>query len=194
METQTLTRADIFLDASRAFVPQADDNPDCIPFYRAWAGMRAVLGKETMDNWHHMFHEAICWNLPKAETEQYAAILSHARYMIERWQKPEVPRTSYSWECAPSEPTEQDARTCFSSEYKVAFPKNRLNSKHARELWDTHKDKAMQLVRETYQANLAAYEKREQDRQARADRERAEWIDKFWSMAEFEDLVRSLAE
>lgn len=181
-----------YLEGLQAFVPDAKDNPDCIPFYRAWRGMENVLGKDTMSHWHHLMHEAICWATYKPIEEQYATILQHLRSMVDRWKQPEPPRYFYFYECAPSEPTEQDARKFFNEEYKKAFPGKRVNSKHANELWLQKKEQALSILRTNYKTRLAAFEQRKQDHEAREQRARQDWINQFHSMALFEQFVRGL--
>jgi hypothetical protein len=183
-----------YLQGVAGFVAQSDDNPDCIPFYRAWRGVQNVLGKETLDRWHHLFHEAIGLSLYQRvpDREQFAAILKHAGYMCERGGRVEEPRYSYSWESAPSEPTEHDARQFFNVEYKLAFPGKRANSKHANQLWQKNRDKALSILTEQYQARLADHKARQEKRELENARLRAEWIGQAQGMAQFEDLIRTL--
>jgi len=181
-----------YLQGVESFTPQPDDNPDCIPFYRAWRGMETILGKETMSRWHYILHEAICWGSNKPIEEQYSTIIQHARYMVTRWSKPEEPRYSYSYECMPSEPTDEDGRQFFNSEYKLAFPGKRANSKEANRLWAEKREQAMSILQEQYKAKLDSYLKREGQRQAENLQRREEWVARFWAMAQFEDLLRSL--
>lgn len=181
-----------YLDGHSSFVVSPDDNPDCVPFYRAWAGMTAVLGKETMNRWHHMLHEALCTASYKPLEEQYTTAVEHLRYMVDRWQQPERPRMFHSYACSPSEPTEQEAREFFNVEYKRAFPDKRANSKHANGLWIEKREQAMAILREQYNARLADHETREREHDARNQRTMDEWIDKFRGMAEFEQFVRTL--
>lgn len=187
-----VTRNEQYLTGLRTFVPAENDNPECIPFYRAWSGMTAVLGKETMDRWHHLLHEAICWSLSKPELEQFQTIIQSCHWIIDRWTRPEEPRHSYSWECTPSEPTEDDARQFFNMEYKNAFPGKRANSKDANALWLEKRERAIAILRERYDANLARHNERERKRDEENARRREEWIDKFWGMALFEQFVRDL--
>jgi hypothetical protein len=186
------SNAERYLDGTRTFVPDATDNPDCVPFYRAWRGVQNVLDKPTLDKWHHLLHEAICTASYKPEHEQYATFIGHLRYMAERWIKPNEPRPSYGYECEPSEPIEHDARQFFNSEYKRAFPGKRANSKEANRLYEEKREQAVTILREQYNIKRAAYEAREAERDARNQRARDEWIAQFWSMAEFEQLIRNI--
>ena len=181
-----------YLEGLQSFIPSKEDNPDCVPFYRAWRGMENVVGKETMSQWHHLLHEAICWASNKPESEQFPTILQHLRYMICRWTKPEEPRYSYSWTGAPSEPTEQDARKFFNDEYKRAFPGKRANSKEANRLWEEKRAQAFSILQEQYQTRLKDYELSEQRRDAENDKRKQDYIGQFWAMAQFEEFVRQL--
>jgi hypothetical protein len=187
-----MTKAEQYLAGCESFQPQANDNPDCIPFYRAWAGMRSILGHETLNQWHHLFHEAICWGSNKSMPEQFDTIIQYAQWMCSRGGRTEEPRYSYSWESTPAEPTEHDAREFFNREYKRAFPDKRANSKHANALWPEKKDHALAILREQYNAQLAEHNARESRRMAENLKRHDEWIASAWSMAEFENLVRGL--
>lgn len=176
------------------FVVSPEDNPDCVPFYRAWRGMENVVGKEMMSRWHYLVHEAVCWGSNKPIEEQFQTIVGHLRYMVERWQRPEEPRYSYSYACAPSEPTEHDARQFFNDEYKRAFPGKRANSKDANRLWKEKRDQAFAILRERHNTKQAEYEACEQEYERNNVRRREEWIEKFWSMALFEEFVRGLEQ
>lgn len=191
-ELITQSNAERYLDGAQAFVPDATDNRDCVPFYRAWRGVQNVLDKPTMDKWHHLLHEAICTASYKPEHEQYVTFVKHLRYMLERWTRPDEPRYSYSYNCPPSEPTDDDARQFFNGEYKRAFPGKRANSKEANRLYEEKREQAMAILREQYQTRLAAHEARESEYDARNERARDEWIDKFRRMAEFEQLIRNI--
>lgn len=188
-----MTSNEKYIEGCRAFVPAPDDNPDCVPFYRAWAGVRAVFGKEVMDMYHHFFHEAICWQAGHLPLEQqWDCITKHLQYIIDRWTRPEEPRYSYMWDAKPQPPKEEDARQLFNREFKKAFPGKRANSKEANRLWEEKKALAMKYVTNDYERNLAAYQERVREKAEDNARRRAKWIDEFWGVALFENFVRGI--
>lgn len=187
-----MTSTQTYLNGFQSFVPASDDNPDCVPFYRAWRGMETVIGKDAMNKWHHLLHEAIGWASYKPESEQYHTIVTHLRAMVDRWEAPKEPYHSFFYETKPTEPTEKDARDLFNREYKRAFPNKRANSKHANEQWRLKRDQAIAIVQEQYQDSLARYEKRKAEREQENARRKQDWIDTFHSMANFEEFVRNL--
>lgn len=192
MSVTVRTTNEDYLIGCDSFTAQLEDNPDCVPFYRAWRGMENVLGKDTLSRWHHLFHEAICWGSNKPLEEQFDTIVAHARYMCNRGGRTEEPRYSYSYNCPPSEPTDDDARKFFNSEYKRAFPDKRANSKHANALWIEKREQALSILREQYQAELKRYNDKEECRETENRRRKEEWISAAWTLAEFENVVRSL--
>jgi hypothetical protein len=183
---------DSYLIGVRAFEASENDNPDCVPFYRAWFAMTQVIGKDAMSRWHHLLHECLCWASSQPESEQFNVALKHARYMIDRWSTPDEPRYIYSGQAHPSEPTETDARKFFNEEFKRAFPGKRANSREANRLWEEKREQAMAILRERYQASVKEYETHEQDIETKNAAMREAWIDRFRGMAEWEQFVRNL--
>lgn len=178
--TKTSTRRQAYVDAFHAMTVDPEDNPDCIPSYRAAAGLRAAWGESFYESHSHsLFHRAFCYAGDVAGRGDVEGSYDVALDVIREWTEtapmPEEPRFSYnSWMSAPSEPTERDARVYFNTQYKLAYPNRRANSKHANEFWKENRDVAIRILREKYNAELDKYNAElaridAQNQKARAD-------------------------
>lgn len=184
----------VFAEGCKAYEPSPTDNPDCIPFYRAWTGLTAAWSDLFPDKFGHIMHTASCAASYHADPEKaYEAAVAQLRGMVDGYQTPREPIGSYY--CGginAQEPTESTVKAFFNSEFKRAFPGERANSKHAHELWAKNRDKATAILRERYEAALADYQKREDEQRARNAARRQEWIDGIHAAALLENAVRSL--
>lgn len=182
-----------FNTAHDAFVPAADDNPDCVPFYRAAAGLYAAWGKEFCDRYNSAVHRAACECSHSHPTmSRYQLALYMLKYTAEQTKAPSEPRYSYSSRCEPSEPTEQDARNIFNAQFKRAFPGQRLNSKAAKEKWAQVRDKAFSLARADYETALAAYRAHEASIDKQNAARKAEYQGQLDAIQQFRAAVAAI--
>lgn len=180
-----------FAQAHDAFVPADDDNPDCIPFYRMWHGLKAAWGSQFADTFNGALHRAACeGSYAKTNEERYRIALVSLKALVADAKLPEEPRYQHYYGCLPDEPTEQDARAFFNQEYKRAFPGRRANSKDANVKWAEKREQAMAIVRQRYEDSCTAYRARESEIEQGNTRYRQEWFDKLHSMALLENAVR----
>lgn len=189
-----MNREELFEAAYAAFVPAEDDNPECVPFYRAWRGLEAAWGAEFCKRYNGVVHRAACECSYKHPTMRpYELALFTAKHMIENAKAPEEPRVVYSHRAEPSEPTEQDARAIFATQFKAKWPNERLNGKLAREKWELVKDRAYAIARERYETLLAEYREYEAGIQRQNDARKAEWQSKVDHLKQLREAVASLA-
>lgn len=187
-----MTRAARFESAYAAFRPAPDDRPEAIPFYRAFAGLRAAWGEDFCDTYNHALHQAACTCGGFPEGQRYAVALAVIKDMAERVVVPEEPRPSCSYSMPPQKPTEDDARALFVEQFRSAFPGKRANSKFGNEQWLRVRGKALELVRAQYDKDKARYDREEARLDAENQRRRQEWRDKVQQAALFVNAVRNL--
>lgn len=187
-----MTSRERFDAAYATFVPAPDDSDCAIPFYRAYAGLRAAWGPALTDPvglGSHVVHQAACYS-GDAPGDRYDVACQTARRIVETTKLPPKPTPRYSYAAEPSKPTEQDAYEEFKAQYKRAFPGKRINSIHAKQQWAKVEMFAMQFVMNRYQQALAAHQQEEAQRQQQNHARRQEWIDKIHSIALLENMVR----
>jgi len=183
-------RALLFTQAYAAFEPSPDDSPNAIPFYRAFAGLRAAWGNDFCDKYNHALHQAAC-ECGTAD-KPYTVAIKVLQFMVEGYKPPERPTPSYSYNLPPQPPTEQDARTLFNEAFKEAFPGRRANSKLANEKWIEKREKAMAIMQGRYEIEKVAYDKCEQRREDQNRAHQQKWLDSIHQAALFEDAVREI--
>lgn len=169
--TETKTNAEIYAEACAAFIPAPEDNPDNVPFYRTWYGLKAVLAEHGYADPFKAplnVHGICCWAKGGTWEEVLNVIPMHTPKEPKRL---EHVRCYYDSE--PTPPTEKDARRIFETQYRNAYPKNRINSKHAKEAWERVKAKAEKFAQAEYECAKAEYDakiaKREQEERASDD-------------------------
>lgn len=176
-------KSEIFEQAYADFVPAKDDNPDAIPYYRAFAGLRAAWGEDFYLKYNHAVHQAACW-CGGLNGDRYQVAVATIMDLVEKTRLPDPPRMEMSWDSEPNPPTENDARGIFNASFKKAFPGKRLNSKFAREKWEEKRELAMNLAQEEYEGKKAAYDAK----QAKIDQRNAD------ATAIWEEQVRKIEE
>lgn len=146
--TQVATNTSIYESAYAAFVPAADDAIENVPFYRAWAGLKAVLAAHGHSDPYRSgidAHGICCW----AHDGSYKSVIN-----VLDMHMPKTPkmrdRMLRFYHSEPSIPTECDAQRIFKDQYKSKFPGNRLNSTHAKKMRDKVKSQAMVMAKEDY--------------------------------------------
>lgn len=139
---------EVYEAAYRDFVPAAEDNPENIPFYRAWAALKALLifyGYPDPYRAPINAHSICCWD-HSGSYEGFLKTLS--------MHTPEPPvkveRVQCRYYSEPRKPAEKDAYEIFSRNYKQVFPGKRLNSNHAKDRWIAKRDIALQMAEEDY--------------------------------------------
>jgi hypothetical protein len=174
------------------FVPQPDDAPNAIPFYRTAYAIRTLWGVEFVEKYPHIWHQAACYS-SDAKINRYQVALNIAWAFVNDCKVPSAPTSHYCTATAiPVVPTEADALAEYRRQYKRAYPDKRVTSTHAKALWLKKKDAAMKIVVDRYHADLDAYNLTEAREQARRDRQQREWMNQVMAMAQLEDAVREL--
>lgn len=196
MTTATLTESGArFLQAWEAFTPLPDDCPDAIPYYRNWAGLRAVVGAEDLARFHGGIHNAMFW----ARDHTWASIRRAIQKAAEGAEPPPEPERRVPWHLSePAELTEEllhkHASEIFKRDFKRAFPRKRLNTKFARKKWIEVRGHARELARREHEAALAVYERERMKFDKMNAIARCEWLGRVRAIAEFENFARSLPE
>jgi hypothetical protein len=183
-----------YQEAAASFVPASDDNPDCIPFYRAFTGLRAVWCEDFCKTNHHIVHQAACHASQVWPEDAYRVALASVRDLASKMVNPPRPNPQYSYRAAPGEPTEADAYNLFKEEFKRAFPDKRVNSRFAKEKWNQKREKALEIVRERWSLARGRFDAEERKIQDVNDKQRQEWEARCASIAEFKAAVGSLPE
>lgn len=182
-----MTAQDRFQEAYHGFQPAADDNPECIPFYRSHAGLRAAWGEDFCRQHHSLVHECACYC-----NGDYAKAVQHAKWIGETIKLPEEPSYSYSWKSEPRKPTEADAKEEFKWRFKAAFPGQRLNSREARQKWLEKRRQALKYVGKRYHKALLEY-RQDVERCAEENAKRkAEWQGECSRLEALKAAVQSL--
>lgn len=192
METTQLNKENLFDEAYETFEPTADDSLDCIPFYRAFAGLRAAWGNEFCDQFHHAVHQAACWSSGTTEKSRYQICVDTLRHLVEQSAIPPEPRSVFSYDAAPTSPTEYDARQFFNGEYKKAFPEKRANSKHANGLWKQKKAQSVEILENHYTEMMRRYDVEQERIKRNNQTRRQEWINSIHKLALFENAAKSI--
>ncbi len=189
-----IDRREIFEQAAAAFLPAPDDSAAAIPFYRAWAGLRAAWGESFCKDFNGAVHNAACAAGWAPDGERYQAALITLRHLSENQQAPAAPREVWAnaYHATPVEPTERDAREFFNAEWRRKYPGKRANSKEANTKYAELSGKALAILRERYAQALAEYQRREEQTSRENAARREEWFGKLHGMAAFEDAVRDI--
>lgn len=192
---------DAYEQASAAFVPAPDDNPQAILCYRAWAGLRAAWGAEFCEQFNSAVHNCACaaaW-AQEGRTAPYAAAESTLRALVAEQRAPifpdkwrEEPRYVHSYRAEPAAPTERDAREEFNRQWRAKFPGKRCNSREANARYLELADKAMAIVRERYARDLAEYHAAEARTVRENEARRANWVNTIHGAALFEHAARRI--
>lgn len=182
--------ADTFTLAHEAFIPAPDDNPDAVPFYRAYAGLKQAWGAEFVDEFHTAIHQIGCHIMHLKLEEKYPKALELLRYNVEHQAVIPKPQKRYQYHSEPDPPTEQDVVDLFNEQFRGAYPGKRINSKFAKEKWSQYSHMAKKAVQERYERAKAAYqgrldqEERDYQNQLKPWQERMDSIKKFAQKAE----------
>jgi len=178
----------IFKQAYDAFVPDKEDNIDCIPYYRCWAGIRAVIGEVHIKKYNNFIHNSMFW----ARAHTWTELVKAMQINIPDMTPGDCPREYYCYDAKPCQDVELIARSIFEQQFRDAFPRKRLNSKFAKEQWVKVQDKAREFAREDIARAMKPYN----DKLARLEREyKADlksYINKCHALASWENFVRSL--
>jgi hypothetical protein len=189
-----------FDQAYKSFVPAADDNPDNVPFYRAYAGLKLAWGERFAKAFGHVVHHCACCISSKNDLERHPndlyqfALKQLNFYLTNNWTVPEDPRYQGFYDQKPIYPGEVQVREFFNQQFKGKFPGERINSKHAKALWIEFQDIAKDLVVKEYQKKLEHYQHREKTIEDGNRARRDEWMDKIQERALFEEEVRKILD
>lgn len=178
--------------AYRDFVPATEDNPENVPFYRAWAALKALLiiyGYPDPYKAPINAHSICCWE-HSGDYNAFVKILP----MHTPKEPVKVERMRCRYYSEPNKPTEKDAYEIFSRNYKLVFPGKRLNSKHAKEKWIEKRDMAFTLANEDYAVLKRDYEAKVKHQQDKDDKEAAEFQAKVAEYQEAIELIEKLSK
>lgn len=184
-----MTSEEIFQKARQAFQLRDDDNPDCILYYRDWAGICAVVGQEKADKFNSFIHNAMFYANPAHTWEGIKCGLTS---MIKEMTVPEKPTTHICWAVEPNQDVEGRAYEMFKVQFKQEFPQKRINSKFAKEKWQEKKTLAMKYAQENVDCEMDRYREEVNCVEAKNQRVLEEWQNKIHSMALLEKFVREL--
>jgi len=141
---------------------QKDDNPDCIPFYRFWNGLRELFGKEFVGEYHGIFHQATISLRSYAEPDLDVYFKETIR--IFNYQHP-IRHPAYrkiNPDPKPELREEERARKIFESHFRVSFKGKRINSNFAKTKWESVKEQAYKFARENFEAEMKIWEKKQE--------------------------------
>jgi hypothetical protein len=187
-----VNRKELFEQARAAFTPDASDNPECIPFYRVWAGLKAVWGAEFCANYHYVVHQAACYASDR-KVDAYEVAVATAKDFAQRIELPRKPEPCISWGITvPQEPTEDDAYSLFKTQFRTAFPGKRPNSAFGKEKWQAVRTKAVTIVRDRYAEEKAQYDAEIARRKARDGAALATWEGKVHDIETLRAAVAAL--
>jgi hypothetical protein len=185
-----------FNAARAAFVPAPDDNRDCIDFYRDWCGIRAVLGDETTDRFHGAIHNSFFFANPPHTWSGIVAGLrdwcSGNHPCAARQNRKPFLRSCY--DSPPPMDIEGRAREIFNAQYRNAFPRRRINSRHALDKWMAVKASAVQMAQDDYDEAARQYEQKLAEITAYNARITQEYLESEHEIALIENLSRGLIQ
>ena len=184
-----MTNREKYESGKLSFVQSPTDNPECIPFYRAWAGMRAVAGDDRMKEWHHSFHRALLWNNEGQEWDRTIANLLDG---ISSGKRREVSYRSF-YESEPDPDIDARALQIFHIQYRERFKGKRINGTHARDQWELVKGKAIAIARDEYQSLINSYNERKGKIDMANEESQISVINADRADAEFEYWIREVA-
>ena len=136
-----------------AYTPAADDPAENVPFYAAYAALKALWPGMS----EHVIHQCGCAAGWAADGQRYAAALATVRDMAERAQMPREPYRRISYALAPDAVSDGDVTAFVRAEYKRAFPSCRWGSAHAKEQFERVKDQARAILEERRVERVKAY-------------------------------------
>jgi hypothetical protein len=184
-----MTYEEIFQHAWHAFEQAADDRPDNVPYYRDWAGIRAVIGKEALDRTQSIVHNAMFYATP-AHTWQ--GIRNGIIILTERMELPREPHYTMLYDSRPTEDVDGMAKEIFGRQFKRAFPGKRLGTKFAHEQWAEVGDKARGMAREIIAKEMADFKRKEDAVNAENAKRHQAWVDECTSIESVRGWAASL--
>jgi hypothetical protein len=189
-----MTQQEAFEQGFSGFVPQTDDPPDNISFYRTFRGLEAAFGKDLCDKYNGAIHNAACdaccgGNATASERYQYALI--SLRHQADKMKVPEEPEYRRFWQHEPQEPGEVEAHNLFAEQFRARFPGQRINGKLAKEKWPQVRERALEIVHEKYVAAKAKYDAERAGVDEENARRKADWQER---VARVESFKRIIAE
>jgi len=166
-----------FERAFSAWEPNEDEAtcPDNAWFYRAFDCLRDAFGKETMERYNGLWHNAICWT----RGESYEAIVKNFKdAALKNEAKPRPIEAYWSYESEPVFDVLNEAYEIFKQQFKAKWKDKRINSKFANEKWDSVREKAVELARSAFDERHKRWQEK-RDRRAQEYQARlAEWQEK----------------
>lgn len=182
---------EIYETAYAAYDATGEKYLDSIPFYRGWAGLKAVLEslgyadpyKAPLD-----VHGVVCWS----KSPEWQGVLSVLDMHAPKY--PDKPRGGFFWKSEPSKPGEKEARAIFDGQYREKFKGKRVNSKHAKELWERVKVSAFAMAESDYQAEYGVYKRALDAFNASEKKEDEEYQEKCRKVDEALVLIAKLKE
>ena len=185
-----MNREAVYESAVTSFVPNDDDPPENIRYYRFYAGLAAAW-PDVPEYLRHNASMVLGSNNGRSDYQNAAEWLSATCRAIK---PPCEPIHSYNYSSPPDEPSEKSIREYFNDQFKRAFPGERTNSKHANALWIEKQEQARKNVWEMYKEDHNAFEVREARIEAENATRRAEWQEKVDGIRRIQALAEGIAE
>jgi len=190
-----MTNRELFEKVWEAHRPEREELPEVMQFHKAWDAVRSIWGREFIAEFHSAVHQICGWNLMdiRINAEQcWELFVKGAKAHAEKMQNPEAPMIHHFYRWLPQEPGEKEAYEFFKTEFKRAYPDQRLNSKFAKKTWAEKKEKAIEIVRENWRREVARYEREKAEVEDRNNEKRREWQAKVDKIALFRKAVNTL--
>ena len=155
-----MTNRKTYEQAYAAHQSAPDDAEENVPFYRTWAGMKAVLALHGYDDPFTApldLHSICCWAQQDHQSQSYGAILCVLDMCAPKEPAP-LKHVRCFYRSEPTPPTEADARKVFEESYRAKWPGKRINTKHAKEKWEQVKALAAVVAQQRYEEEKRKYD------------------------------------
>jgi hypothetical protein len=176
-----------FQTLREGYVPQDGDHADAIPFYRDFHAVRGIIGSDLFDRLNHAIHGAFRYAYPE---HTWGGIYRGVLAYFDSMALPKKPEYVFYYGSMPSWNIEDRARDIFKSQFREAFPGKKLNSKFAHDKWAEVKDRAIEMSKVEFDAEVAAHNKQESDADKTNESNYNSWIEKVHDIARLEEEFR----
>ena len=179
--------------AFASYEPQADDHPSAIPFYRLWLGLRAVLGTDTVERFHHWFHSAYQY-VYAPDAGDWASVVRAIQLYAGELKLPPEPQRRIPWHLSEPDAAKIPARAreIFEDQFRAKYPGKRINSKLAREKWAEVEGKALEFATQEYDGEIKRYETELARHNAGYEQEMARWQEQADAIAGFKRVAQAI--
>jgi hypothetical protein len=175
------------MEGFQSYRPDPGDEEHYRRFARAYYGARAIGAPDILA------HSVTGWiDLGAEPDEQYRQAVLTFRARCADAKLPHDPYYTVGYKAPPVPPTERDAKILFHDEYRRKYPGQRVNSRHANQLWKEKAILAHQIVEDRYKIDQEHYEREELARAEANAARHAAWLDAVHGMALLENWARGL--